>query len=147
MANEFYYNISLSIIHPTVDPKSITEVITVLHPKIETRAGTERRRKDGTPIVPSRKAALSHWLAELHNEEKLFSGDRPISDFILDQVDKLGAYRNLFAQLREEGKVVLMIGWFSVSNYSADVLDAETLKRCGDLGLDIELNYYGPSTS
>ena len=147
MANEFYYSVSLSIVHPTADPKTITGAVTNLRPKIETKAGSERRRKDGTPIVPSRKAELSHWLAELHDEERLFSGDRPMSDFIFGQLDKLEAHRSLFAQLRQEGEVVLIIGWFSESNHSAGVLNAETLKKCGDLGIDLELNYYGPSTS
>jgi hypothetical protein len=146
MANEFYYSVCLRIVHPTADPKSITEVITSLHPKIHSKAGSERRAKDGTPIVPNRKAALSHWLAELHDEEKLFSGDKPMSDFILGQLDKLEAYRSLFAQLREEGEVGLVIGWFSESNHSAGVLSAETLRKCGDLGIDLELNYYAPLT-
>ena len=147
MANEFYYSVSLSIVHPTADPKSITEVITSLRPKIETKAGSVRRRQDGTAVVPTRTAALSHWLAELHDQDKLFSGDRPMSDFILDQLDKLKPYQRLFDQLREEGEVTLMIGWFSESNHSAGVLKAETLKICGELGIDLELNYYGPSIS
>jgi hypothetical protein len=144
MANEFHYSVSLSIVHPSADPKSITEAITGLRPKIEIKAGSDRQRKDGTPIVPSRKAELSHWLAELHDEKKLFSGDMPLSDFILGQLDRLEAYRSLFSRLREEGEVVLRIGWFSDTNHSAGVLSAETLKRCGDLGIDLELNYYGP---
>src|SRR5713101_2899430 len=103
MANEFYYCVSLSIVNPTADPKAISEVITNLHPKVESKAGSERRKRDGTPIVPSRKVALSHWLADLHDEQKLFSGDRPLSDFILAQLDRLQPYRGLFAQLRQEG--------------------------------------------
>lgn len=145
MANEFYYSVSLSIVHPSADPKSITGIITSLCPRIATMAGTERRTKDGTPIVPSRKAALSHWLADLHDEEKLFSGDRPLSDFVLSKLRQLEVYGRLFAQLREEGIVALVIDWFSESNHSADVLSAETLKKCGDLGIDLELNYYCPS--
>ncbi len=69
----------------------------------------------------------------------------PISEFLLRQVQWLESYRNLFAQLRQEGEVVLRIGWFSDSNHSAGILSAETLRKCGDLGLDIELNYYGPT--
>jgi hypothetical protein len=145
MANEFHYCVSLSIVHPTVDPKSITKVITSLRPKIETLAGSERRRKDGTPIVPHRTAALSVWYADLHDEERLYSGDEPISDFILGQLDQLRSHASLFVQLREEGVVAFDIGLFSKSNCAAAVFNAETLKRCGDLGVDLELNFYsGP---
>jgi hypothetical protein len=147
MANEYYYCVSLSIVHPSVDPKSITAAITCLKPKVETMAGTERRRRDGTLIVPNRKAQLSHWLAELHQEKRLYSGDTPISDFIFKQLDKLEKHRALFDSLRQEGIVALDIGWFSESNYSADVLNAEMLKKCGDLGIDIELNLYSRSSS
>ncbi len=144
MANEFHYCVSLSIVHPTIDPKLVTETIKELHPAIETKAGSERRRSDGTLFFPVRKAALSHWRAPLHGKEKLYSGDAPISDFILNQAEALSPYRNLFADLRREGEVVFRIGWFSDSNHSAGVLSAATLKSCGDIGVDIELNYYGP---
>jgi hypothetical protein len=147
MANEFRYCVSLSIIHPSADPKSITQVIVDLRPRIETMAGTERRAKDGTPIVPSRKAALSHWLADLHDQERLDSSETPISDFILDQLRTLEKHADLFRQLRQDGVVALRIGWFSDSNYSSGVFSAEMLKKCGDLGVDIEINYCVPSAS
>ena len=147
MANEFHYAISLKIVHPSADPKAISEVITELHPQIEAKAGSECKKQDGTAIMPRRTARLSVWIADLHDEERLFSGDRPISEFILGQLDRMKGYRNLFAQLRQEGQVMLTIDWFCESNYSAGVLTAETLEKCGDLGLGIELYYYGPSSS
>lgn len=146
MANEFYYCVSLSIVHPSVDPKSITMAITTFHPRIESMAGSERRRKDGTLVVPHRKVALSHWLADLHEEKRLFSGDKPISDFILSQLEKLEVNAELFTQLRQQGMVALTIGLFGESNYSAVVMSADMLKKCGSLGLDIELNCYGSLT-
>ena len=143
MANEFYYSVSLSIVHPTVDPKSITRSMTPLSPSIETMAGTEKRTKDGALIIPVRKAALSHWLAELHDEDRLFSGDKPIDDFLLDELKKLEEHRELFRQLQQEGRVALLIGLFSISNYSAFRLGAGTLFQAGDLGIDLEFNFYG----
>ena len=145
MANEFYYCISLSIVHPTIDPEIITKAIPELRPRIETMAGTVRRGKGNKQIMPERRTALSHWLAELHREEKLYSGSKPFCEFISERLDDLEPHRDLFANLREEGQVALVIGWFSETNYSADLLDAEILRRCGDLGLDIELNIYSPS--
>ena len=147
LANEFHYCVSLSIVHPTFDPKVITAAITTLEPRIQVMAGTDRLGKDGKPIMPERKVAISHWLADLHKEDRLYSGDKPISDFLLDQLTKLESHRPLFAELAKEGEVVFRIGWFSDSNYSAEVLSAETLKKCGDLGVDLELNFYGPGNA
>src|SRR4051812_44213668 len=131
MANEFQYCVSLSIAHPTVHPTDITNVIRSLQPRIKSMAGNERRTKDGTPVVPPRKVLRSHWLADLHDEEKLFSDEKPITDFIFEQLRKLEEHRDLFLQLGREGNVALIIGWFSESNHSAGVLDAEALKKCG----------------
>ena len=142
MANEFHYCVSLSILHPSVDPKWITGLLPELHPNVEVKAGTERLDKQGKPFSPPRKAVFSVWLADLHTEEKLYSGSRPLSDFIGDRLTELEPHREVFAELRKEGRVKLEIGWFSDSNYSAEILDAETLKKCGDLGIDIELNCY-----
>ena len=145
MANEFYYCVSLSIVHTSVDPKTISSALSSLHLKIETMAGSERRRSDGKLIEPQRKAILSHWLADLHEEKRLFSGDIPISTFILGELERLEIHADLIAELRQDGDVALRIGWFSESNYSAAIFDANMVKRCGALGLDIELNCYGPS--
>jgi hypothetical protein len=142
MANEFHYSVSLCIVHPTVDPRSITKELTSLRPAIEKRAGDERRSKDGKPLVPRRKTLLSVWLANLHDEERLYSGVKPLSVFIVESLAKLEGHRDLFFQLRQQGNVALRVGWFSDSNYSAEVLSSDALKKCGDLGLDIELNCY-----
>jgi hypothetical protein len=144
MANEFYYNVSLSIIHPTIDPKTITASITTLGPRIETTAGTERCGKGGKPLVPSRTELLSHWSADLHENDKIYSGMKPLSDFVLEQLAKLEENRDLFLHLRKAGQVLLVVGWFSESNHSANVLGAEMLRKCGDLGVDIEIDFYAP---
>src|SRR5262245_28653732 len=104
MAHEFHYSISLSIVHPTVDPQSISEVIFNLRPRIQTATGSIRRGKDGQPLVPNRKALLSHWLADLHEAERLYSGDIPLSDFILSKLNDLTQYQSFFTQLRTEGE-------------------------------------------
>jgi hypothetical protein len=144
MANEFYYSVSLSIVHPTIDPHWITRTIPSLNPRIQTMAGTERRGTGGEPIVPSRKALLTHWLADLQQEPKLYSDVKPLSDFILEKMTDLEKFHDIFAHLRQDGEVVLVVGWFSEDNYSAGVLSAEALQKCGELGIDIEINFYSP---
>jgi hypothetical protein len=142
MANEFDYSADLSILHPSIDPKVITAAITELHPRIEALAGSDRRDTRGNLITPPRKTMYSHWLAPLHAEERLFSGDTELSEFILNRLGDLKRHRNLFHELDKEGQVTLMIALYTKSNYSADVLQADALKQCGDLGIDLELNIY-----
>ena len=142
MANEFFYNVRLSIVHPTVDPMEITKVIKNLHPRIQTMAGALKLGKNGLPIVPNRRAALSHWSANLHDEQKLYSGDKPISEFILTRLSDLEEHRSLFFQLREEGQIILFTGLFSITNCSAGVLSAPMMKKCGDLGIEFEFHFY-----
>jgi hypothetical protein len=147
MANEYFYCVSLTISHPTFDPKVITASIQTLRPRIETMVGQERRGKDGKPLSPPRTAAFSYWHADLHPEPRLYSAQIAISDFIMRQLTDLECHRDLFALLVRDGEVTLRIGWFSESNYSADLLGAETLKKCGNLGIGLELNFYAPSQS
>jgi hypothetical protein len=147
MANEFHFSVSLSITHPTADPKMISDVLFSLRPRIQTAAGSECLGKDGKALVPHRRALLTHWLADLHEGERLFSDDIPLSDFILNKLSDFDQFGSLFGDLKKEGQVVLLIGWFSDTNHSAGVLTAEVLKRCGELGIDLEMNFYCPFDS
>ncbi len=142
MANEFHYCVSFNIVHPTLDPRSVTKKLVSLRPKIETMAGDERRGRDGKPLIPKRTSSLSAWSADLHDEPRLYSGTKPLSAFIMECLTKLEGHEDFFSKIRQEGKVALSIGWFSDSNYSAEVLNADALKKCGELGVDIELNCY-----
>jgi hypothetical protein len=144
MANEFYYCVSLSIVHPTIDPSWITQAIPSLHPRIQAMAGTERLGKDGKPTFPPRTTPLSHWLADLHEEPKLYSAEKPLSDFLLEKLSDLEKHREVFGSLEGEAQIALIVGWFSEHNHSAEVLDARTLKKCGDMGIDIEIDFYSP---
>src|SRR5262245_55309757 len=105
MANEYHYSVSLSILHPTVDPTAITALLAHLHPTQEVMVGTEMCRKDGKPMVPKRVAKQSHWEAQLHDEKRLYSGNRPMSEFLLDHLNELEKHRESLAQLRTEGRL------------------------------------------
>lgn len=142
MANEFNYTAELSIVHPSIDPKVITAAITELHPVIEAMAGTDRRDRQGNLLMPQRKTMLSHWLAPLHSEKHLFSGDVQLSEFIENRLSQLRRHRDLFLNLDKEGEVTLVIALYTKSNYSADVLRAGALKQCGDLGINLEFDIY-----
>ena len=147
MANEYDYSADLSILHPTMDPKVITAAISELRPAKEVLAGSDARGSRGNLVTPRRKVMLSHWLAPLHSEERLFSGDTMLSEFILNRVNELKRHRDLFHEWNEEGQVTLVLALYTKSNYSADVLEADALKQCGDLGINIEFNIYSGDCS
>jgi hypothetical protein len=142
MANEFHYSVSLSILHPSVDPKVITAAITELHPVIEALAGSDRRDREGKILTPPRKTMYSHWLADLHPDKRLFSGDVPLSEFIVMRLGELERHRDLFHEMDKEGEVTLMVALYTKGNHAAEVLYADALKQCGDLGVNIELDIY-----
>lgn len=142
MANEFHYCISFDIVHPTLDPAFITQELGGLQPTRKVMAGDERRGRDGKLLVPGRKAAFSVWSTNLHDEARLYSGTKPLSTLIIEFLAKLESHAEFLSRIRQEGKVALNIGWFSDTNYSAEILSAEAMKKCGDLGIDIELNCY-----
>jgi Domain of unknown function (DUF4279) len=144
MANEFHYSVSLSILHPSIDPKTITATITELQPSIETMAGSDRRDTEGNLISPRRQSKYTHWLADLHPEHTVFSGEVPLSDFILRVLTALEQHRSFFHELAELGEISFIVALFSKTNHSAEVLYSDTLKRCADLGIDIELDFYCP---
>jgi hypothetical protein len=109
-------------------------------------AGSERlSNKDGKPVSPRRNSAVSHWLAELHPETRLRSGTAPLSEFLYQRLVEIEPYKAFLREVQEQGTVTFIIGWFSESNYSADVLTARTLAKCGELGINIELDYYARS--
>ena len=144
MAFDYYYSVSLSIVHPTIDPTKISAAMPQLQPRIEAMAGTERRNRRGQLLVPRRSASLTHWLADLHVEDKLSSVAKPISEFLQEKLAELEVHRDLFVQLQVEGEIVLSVGWFGVTMHSADALSPSILRKLGELGIGIELNFYGP---
>lgn len=142
MANEYYYSVALSILHPSIDPKAITTMLTELHPIKEVMVGSDRRDSQGNTVTPSRKSLYSHWLADLHTEERLYSGSVSMSDFISMRLSELERHRGFFHELRKDGEVTLIVAWFCETNHPADRIHADALQKCGDLGLDVDLYVY-----
>ena len=66
---EFYYCVSLDIVHPSVDPKRISEQIDTFRITHQTMAGTLRRAKDGSPIE-GQLILINHALAEAEKRSK-----------------------------------------------------------------------------
>lgn len=142
MANEFYYCVSLDIVHPTIDPQILTSQITELSPRREVKAGQYRRNTRGELVFPKRRVPLSHWSAQLHPGTRLYSGTTPLSACVLNSLSNLERHKDLFHELIQDGRVVLDMAWFSNSNYLAETISADVLKACANLHLSLELNVF-----
>jgi hypothetical protein len=142
VANEFDYAVALSITHPAIDPSTISQSITEFRVKIETKAGSVRLSRKGEPIVPVRKAILSHWLAELHDARTLDSDIISLSQFLNEQLTRIEHHRELLLSVCEEGQVALCIDVFPKALCAATEIDPHTLALCARLGVSIELSVY-----
>ena len=140
MANDFYYSLSLCINHESIDPQVISNAITHLTPEFESRAGRDVSRRSGIEVNRGRVAARSVWIARLHEENRLYSGIRSLSDAIEEEVDKLRYCKKLFRDIRKNGVINLVVWVFMISNFAAEVITVEAIAACVRLGIDIELN-------
>lgn len=144
MAFEFYYTVSLTIVHPSIDPSVISEKISALRPKKASKAGSIRCNALGEPIQPERKSLLTHWTAPLHDEPRLHSANHPFPAFLSAKLTDLEQFREVFLELGKEGDVFFRIGWFSITSHSAESLAPGLLQKAGNVGIGFELNYYAP---
>jgi hypothetical protein len=139
---EFRYKISLSILHPSIDPVKISSVLGG-KPKIQRKAGEEVLSTKGVPL--GRKSKLSHWLVSLQDGQMVKSDAHPISEIILNAAKEIEPHKQFLKSITDEGgKVEFRIAWFGNSSNSTGVLKAEALQLCGALGIDILLDVYGP---
>ena len=136
---EFFYSVELSITHPTMAPEVLTHSLG-LNPTLHTKAGEERTNIRGKPL--GRKARLSTWRCNLHDEPRLDSKVTPLSAFINSWIQKLTPNAGLFEKINNEGgEAQFSVCWYAGdTSYATGILESATLKKCGALGLDIELN-------
>ncbi len=142
MAFEFDYTVALSITHLHIDPRTITNTITEFQPMIQTMAGSVKVDARGAPLMPSRNAALTHWCAMLHEEERIDSYSVSLSEFLRDKLQRIAHHKELFAELKREGSLALCINVFMRTNHAASELTDDVLSLCGQLGIAIELGLY-----
>lgn len=139
---EFSYSASLVVVHPNLDPGVITRTLG-LQPRMEAKAGSDRYDRRGNPL--HRKAILSCWNHQLHEDSVMDSAVHPLSDLIDNWLLKLSPHGGFFQQINSEGgEVQFKINWFSDSPYTTAVFQPKVLENCGKIGLGIELNMIVP---
>ena len=74
--------------------------------------------------------------------QAIILGELPLSDFIAMRLVELERHRGLFHELGNEGEVTLIVALYTKGNHAADVLYADALRQCAELGINIELDIY-----
>lgn len=142
MANGFTYCVDFSVLHPTIDPRAISQAIPEFTPEIMVKAGAPRLNSHGQTIEPARIAAKSHWLAPLHDGKRMNSESVPLNDFLESRIALLEKHAAFLSEVRQDGELTLIIGWFSNGVSSGCSVGASLLRLCGELGIDLELHIY-----
>ncbi|MDB5384929.1 MAG: hypothetical protein JWM11_575 [Planctomycetaceae bacterium] len=135
----YEFCVSLSIMHPSIDPAVITSRLGV-SPKRHRTVGEQRVTTKGVPLPGLNKE--SFWLATLHSGERLSSESISIEQFLADANGRLTQHREFFRELASSGGYLeYFIGWFGGGNFSA-TLEPVLMAAIADLGISIGFDVY-----
>ena len=140
MAWEFRYKLSLDLDHPSMNPEDITSKIPEVKPCHTATAGVPI---PGRPRVP----VWSVWIARLHEEEWQHSETQDFADALRKSLERLTPYGDLFKEIRQSGHAYFQIVYFSDTKHCVSVIPPDLLRRCGELNLDLDLEFYGPDAN
>jgi hypothetical protein len=130
------YNVSLRLIHPSMDPDKITIGLR-MEPKRAWKAGEPRTTPKGTPITGV--FPQTYWYADI------CEGRMPPQKLgeELDQVlDKLMPCEPFFKQVRAEGGRSEFFVGFYLGNQAGETYPATILAKMAALGLDLSIDNY-----
>jgi len=128
------FEVSLHVVHPDVDPESITAALGVA-PKIQYRAGDRRRRLDGKLLdgVYSR----SHWVHSMD-----LSGVTDLVSFLEELLRRLEIHGELFKRISASGgRTELFCGIYAESGWD-EVIPHRLFAGLGELKVDLRLDGY-----
>jgi hypothetical protein len=104
------------------------------------RQGEPRVSPKGTPLEGVYK--YNSWAARTHEEERLFSTDISLEDYIAQLNQRLLPNKGKFMEvIGKGGYIEYFIGWFSEGNISA-TLEPKLMKDTAELGIAIGLDVY-----
>jgi len=142
MANEFNYNACLSINHPTIDARLISKALSSYLPIVEATAGSVACHANGSPYLPIRKSVQSYWLAQLHQEKLLYSGETDLSVFLEQHINLLSDHAEFIQNILNEGRVVFKIALYHITKYLAYEIESCVLAKVGAFGIGIEIHSF-----
>jgi hypothetical protein len=133
-----FYDISLRVTHPSIDPAEITRNLGV-QPAYSYKVGSMRSTPKGNRLPGLNKKTF--WFARFHDKREL--GAVPLSDAIREINGKLLFAGDFLRLLNSSGgQTEYFIGLF-IDGGAGDKLDWALLAQCADLKIDIALDLYG----
>lgn len=134
------YEITFTIMHPSIDPQEITKELAGLAPAKTAQAGipNPQHNSHGEPRVPT----VSVWSARLHDNARLSSDDVEIPELLWKWVDTLSQHGPFFKSLSESGDVYFHICIFTNDGNHAFVLDSDLLTECGRSNIAVAVDIY-----
>jgi hypothetical protein len=134
--NDYRFVASLHVQHPFVDPNEVTTALK-LEPKSVKRRGEPRRKPDGALLTGNYDE--NHWSADL----EIVAG-HDVPEFLRNLIDvQMPHAVGLTRRIDDTGgSVSVFIGVFA-DRLCDFAMPASTLRRLGDAGVSVRLDYYG----
>jgi hypothetical protein len=137
----YSHTLSLSIVHPSLDPASVTQVLG-LKPQRTWLAGEQRSTPKGTPLQG--RYAEGYWATDPFEYGWQASTDMQIEDALEELVSFLEPHAAFLRQISSGGIVKVWVSSQSTRNYAFE-LSPSMLGRLASLGATLVHDVYpGP---
>ncbi|MEO8271187.1 MAG: DUF4279 domain-containing protein [Aureliella sp.] len=134
--NDYRYEASLHIRHPTIDAEAISAAVPIA-PRRVCRAGDQRRLPNGT--LRDGYYDATYWSTDLHCPDGF-----DVSEFLKDLIAQLSTSEEfLFNLARTGGESEIFLGLYA-ERCCDFAMPPTLLGQLASLGLTLRLDFYGP---
>ena len=137
--SDYEFIISLRILHPTIDPSTITRTLGI-EPQHSWKAGDPRRSPAGGELEGVFRQ--SYWTGRLMEKPQLSSERLSVESVLVQILAQLRRAHDFLEQLNTDGGVAeLLVSLYARENFRLD-LSAESLALLGRLRLAVALDVH-----
>jgi len=137
--SDYEFIISLRILHPTIDPSTITQTLGI-EPQHSWKAGDPRRSPAGGELEGVFRQ--SYWTGRLMEKPQLSSERLSVESVLVQILSQLRRAHDFLEQLNTDGGVAeLLVSLYARENFRLD-LSAESLALLGRLRLAVVLEVH-----
>jgi uncharacterized protein DUF4279 len=130
----FEYRASLHIEHPLLDPNVVSHTLQ-MKPRSSHRAGDQCHTPKGTPLPGTYPTAI--WSADLDTRE-----GEDIAEFLSRIACDLSRAEKFLLGIVNDGECVECYLQLFASRLCDQILPATLLRRLGELGINLRMDYY-----
>ena len=137
--SDYEFTISLRILHPTIEPSTITQTLGI-EPQHSWKAGDPRRSPAGGELEGVFRQ--SYWTGRLMEKPQLSSERLSVESVLVQILSQLRRAHDFLEQLNTDGGVAeLLVSLYARENFRLD-LSAESLALLGRLRLAVVLEVH-----